>query len=131
MELVRGVQKHVIFHIQNYLDGIYFRRLMRSVFINNVSTWNAVYRITTERRLFKELRKWGNIAWWEQVSPYWNSRQNWQVMFSVVTKLINQDENCLKAICYIFILENLEIKYELIKNNSLRNRIWTKECVRF
>ena len=131
MELVRRVQKHVIFHIKNYLDGIYFRWLMRSVFINNVNSWNAVYRIATEQRLFKELRKWDNIAWWKQVSPYWNSRQNWQVMFSVVTKLINQDENCLKAICYIFILENLEIKYELIKNNGLRNRIWTKECVRF
>ena len=118
MELVRGVEKHFIFHIQNYLNGIYFRRLMRSVFINNVNTWNAVYRITTERRLFKELRQWDNIAWWEQVSPYWNSKQNWQVMFSVVKKLINEDENCLKAICYIFIMENLEIKYKLIKNED-------------
>ena len=37
-------------------------------------------------------------------------------MFSVVEKLIGEDKKCLNAICHIFILENLKLKFYKIKD---------------
>ena len=65
---------------------------------------------------YKELRQWDDLAWWEYSNPCWNARNFWDTMFSVVNKLIHEDENCLGAICYIFVMENLEGKYHNVKN---------------
>ena len=114
--MVRGVQQHVISHLNKYLDGIFFKRLIRSEFKDNVNAWDTAYRITTEKILYKELRQWGDLAWWEYSNPGWNTRNTWDTMFSVVNKLIREDENCLRAICYIFVMENLEGKHHNVKN---------------
>lgn len=89
--MVRGVQQHVIPHLKKYLDSIFFKRLIRSEFKDNVNAWNAAYRITTEKILYKELRQWGDLAWWEYSNPGWNTRNTWDTMFSVVNKLIRED----------------------------------------
>ena len=41
--MVRGVQQHVIPHLKKYLDSIFFKRLIRSEFKDNVNAWNAAY----------------------------------------------------------------------------------------
>ena len=126
---VKGVEKHVIFHLKNYFDGIYFRRLTRSIFKNNVNTWNAIYRITTEKNLYKKLREWDNVAWWEYASPNWNSKENWETMFSVINKLIKKDEECLKAICYIFVMQNLETRYLSLKRDYRTHQCKSKNTL--
>ena len=41
-------------------------------------------------------------------------------MVSVVEKLICGDENCLRAISYVFIMENLEQKFSELKFNEMK-----------
>ena len=91
-----------------------FMRLMQSKYRYNANAWNAVYRVSTERALLKSLREWDVCAWWEKQSHGWTATK-WDTMFNVVKKLINEDEKCLKAISYIFIMENLKVKFLQVK----------------
>ena len=70
-----------------------------------------MYRISRERMLIRELREWDNTAWWEHHNPRWQIREEWHTMISVVDKLVQEDYNCLEAICFIFMLENLILKF--------------------
>ena len=70
-----------------------------------------MYRISTERMLIRELREWDNTAWWERHNPRWPIREDWHTMISVVDKLVKEDYSCLEAICFIFMLENLILKF--------------------
>ena len=76
--------------------------------------------------MYKKLREWDNVAWWEIASPNWNSKENWETIFSVINKLIKKDEECLKAICYIFVMQNLETRYL-----SLKRDYRTHQCIPF
>ena len=38
-------------------------------------------------------------------------REDWHTMISVVDKLVKEDYNCLEAICFVFMLENLILKF--------------------
>ena len=83
---------------------------MRSKHQNNANEWNAVYRVSTERALLKNLREWDNSAWWGTQYLRWRVRKTWDTMVSVVEKLISED-----ALCHIFILENLKLKFYEVK----------------
>ena len=127
------VQRYVYFHTQKKNGELWYNRILRCVHKNNV--WNAVYRICTERILIKELREWDNTAWWEYHNPRWQIREDWHTMISVVDKLVKEDYKCLEAICFIFMLENLILKfhqkkYEISKENQKNPLIKKNICRR-
>ena len=70
-----------------------------------------MYRICTERVLIKELREWDNTALQERHNPRWQISEDWHTIVSVVDKLVFKDYNCLEAICFVFMLENLIGKF--------------------
>ena len=39
-------------------------------------------------------------------------------MISVVDKLVKEDYNCLEAICFIFMLENLILKFHQVRDET-------------
>ena len=45
-------------------------------------------------------------------NPRWQIREDWHKMISVVDKLLKEDYKCLEAICFIFMLENLILKFD-------------------
>ena len=119
IKMISGVQNYVYYHLKKN-EEIWFGRLMRSEFQKNVNAWSAVYRISTEKVLLKELRDWDSLAWWQTQYLGWNIRNNWDTMVSVVEKLICGDENCLRAISYVFIMQNLEQKISELKFNEIK-----------
>ena len=76
---------------------------MRSKHQNNANEWNAVYRVSTERALLKNLREWDNSAWWGTQYLRWRVRKTWDTMVSVVEKLFSEDERCRCALPHIHI----------------------------
>ena len=110
LKMISGVQSYVYFHIKKD-EEMWYNRILRCVHWKNSNVWNAVYRISTERVLIKELREWDNTAWWERHNPKWQKREDWHTMISVVDKLVKKGYNCLEAICFIFMLENLILKF--------------------
>ena len=112
--MISGVQNYIYFHLQKN-EELWFNHLMRSEQRNNVNVWKAVYRMSTEKVLLRALRDWDNCAWWERQNPLWRVQNTWDTMVSIVEKLINGDERCLDAISYIFIMENLRLKFLIMK----------------
>ena len=110
LKMISGVQSYVYFHIKKN-EEVWYNRILRCVHWKNPNVWNVVYRISTERVLIKELKEWDNTAWWERHNPKWQIREDWYTMISVVDKLVKEDYNCLEAICFIFMLENLILKF--------------------
>ena len=76
---------------------------MRSKHQNNANAWYAVYRVSTERALLKDLREWDNSVWWETQCLGWRVRKTWDTVVSVVEKLISEDETCRCALPHIHI----------------------------
>ena len=135
--MISGVQSYVYFHIKK-TEGLWYDRVLKCVHWKKPNVWNAVYRICTERVLIKELREWDNTEWWERHNPRWQISEDWHTMVSVVDKLVKEDYNCLEAICFIFMLENLILKfyqkkYEISKETKktplIKKNICCKEKV--
>ena len=99
--MISGVQSYVYFHIKK-TEGLWYDRVLKCVHWKKPNVWNAVYRI---------LREWDNTEWWERHNPRWQISEDWHTMVSVVDKLVKEDYNCLEAICFIFMLENLILKF--------------------
>ena len=110
MRMISGVQSYVYFHIKKN-EGLWYDHILRCVHWKNPNVWNAVYRICTERVLIKELWEWDNTAWRERHNPRWQISENWHTIVSVVDKLVCKDYNCLEAICFVSMLENLIGKF--------------------
>ena len=107
-----GIQKHVYFFLKEN-EPIYYNRLLMSKYSSSAPAWNVVYRLCTERALLKRLREWDQYAWASNLG--WKTRAEWITMYSVVKKLTGMDDNCLKVLYEIFMLENLVQKCYKLK----------------
>ena len=116
-----GIPKHVYYFLKEN-EPIYYNRLLMSKHSTSAPACNVVYRLCTERALLKSLRQWDQYAWASNLG--WKTRVYWVTMYSVVKKLTNMDDNCIKVLYKIFMLGDLVQKFYKIKATKVWKTIF-------